>query len=71
MNWLHDLIFQETVAHTILIYCLVVVTGVFLGKIRFFGISLGITFVLFAGITAGHLDYLRIIRSLNSSETSD
>ena len=54
MNWLHDLIFQETVAHTILIYCLVVVTGVFLGKIRFFGISLGITFVLFAGITAGH-----------------
>ncbi len=54
MNWLHDLIFQETVAHTILIYCLVVVAGVFLGKIRFFGISLGITFVLFAGITAGH-----------------
>ncbi|MBK9389052.1 MAG: putative transporter [Bacteroidetes bacterium] len=54
MNWLHDLIFQETVAHTILIYCLVVVAGVFLGKIKFFGISLGITFVLFAGITAGH-----------------
>jgi putative transport protein len=54
MNWFYDLFLQETVAHTILVYCLVIVAGVFLGKIRFFGISLGITFVLFAGITAGH-----------------
>jgi putative transport protein len=57
MNWFYDLLWQETIAHTILIYCLVIVTGVFLGKIRFFGISLGITFVLFAGITAGHLGF--------------
>ncbi|HBH85405.1 MAG: transporter [Bacteroidetes bacterium GWE2_41_25] len=54
MNWLYDLLWHETVAHTILIYCLVIVVGVFLGKIRFFGVSLGITFVLFAGLTAGH-----------------
>lgn len=57
MQWFYDLIWQETIAHTILIYCLVIVTGVFLGKIRFFGISLGITFVLFAGITAGHFGF--------------
>jgi putative transport protein len=54
MVWLHDLLWQETVAHTILVYCLVIVAGVFLGKLRLFGVSLGITFVLFAGIAAGH-----------------
>jgi putative transport protein len=54
MTWLTDLFTQNTAAHTILIYSLIIVTGVFLGRIRIFGISLGITFVLFAGIAAGH-----------------
>ena len=54
MYWLHDLLWQETVAHTILIYSLIVVVGVFLGKLKPFGVSLGITFVLFAGLAAGH-----------------
>ena len=57
MNWFYDLLWHETVAHTILIYSLVIVIGVFLGRIRFFGISLGITFVLFAGIAAGHIGF--------------
>lgn len=57
MNWLNNLIFQESVAHTILIYSLIIVTGVFLGKLKFFGVSLGITFVLFAGLAAGHLGF--------------
>lgn len=55
MEWLSDLIFNETIAHTIIVYSAVIVTGVYLGKIRFFGVSLGITFVLFAGIAAGHV----------------
>jgi putative transport protein len=54
MNWLHDLLRQESVAHTILIYCLIIISGVYLGKLKLFGISLGITFVLFAGLAAGH-----------------
>jgi putative transport protein len=54
MIWLSDLLWHETVAHTIFIYCLIIVIGVFLGKLRFFGVSLGITFVLFAGLAAGH-----------------
>ncbi|HUX58184.1 MAG TPA: putative transporter [Bacteroidales bacterium] len=54
MNWLHDLLWQETVAHTILVYSMIIVVGVFLGKFKLFGISLGITFVLFAGLAAGH-----------------
>lgn len=57
MNWLNNLIFQESVAHTILIYSLIIVTGVFLGKLKFFGVSLGITFVLFAGLAAGHFGF--------------
>lgn len=54
MSWLNDLIFQNTVAHTILVYSLIIVAGVWLGKVKIYGISLGITFVLFAGIAAGH-----------------
>ena len=54
MYWLHDLLLQETVAHPILIYSLIIVVGVFLGKLKPFGVSLGITFVLFAGLAAGH-----------------
>lgn len=57
MNWFHDLLFQETIAHTILIYSIIIATGVFLGKIKVFGISLGVTFVLFAGIAAGHFGF--------------
>lgn len=54
MNWFNDLLWQETVAHTMLVFCLVIVIGVMLGKVKFSGVSLGITFVLFAGIAAGH-----------------
>lgn len=54
MNWLNDLIFGETVAHTILVYSIIIVAGVWLGRIKVYKISLGITFVLFAGIAAGH-----------------
>lgn len=54
MNWLTELILRDTVAHTILVYSIIIVLGVMLGKVRVFGISLGITFVLFAGIAAGH-----------------
>jgi putative transport protein len=57
MDWIRDLLFNETVAHTIFIYCIVIAVGVFLGRIRIFGVSLGIAFVLFAGIAAGHFGF--------------
>jgi putative transport protein len=57
MEWINDLLFKETVAHTILIYSLVIAAGISLGKIKIFGISLGITFVLFAGIAIGHYGF--------------
>jgi len=47
----------ESVAHIALLYALVIATGVYLGKIKIAGISLGVTFVLFAGIVAGHFGF--------------
>jgi putative transport protein len=57
MEWINDLLFSESVARTILIYCLVIAIGVALGKIKVFGISLGITFVLFCGLALGHFGF--------------
>lgn len=58
MNWLIEL-FKETdsVAHIVLLYSIVIAVGVLLGKIKIGGISLGVTFVLFAGILAGHIEF--------------
>ena len=55
MTWLSELITGSGIAHAIFIYSLVIAIGVILGKVKFFGISLGATFVLFTGILAGHL----------------
>ena len=56
MSWLEQLLFDtNSIAHILLLYTAVISLGVYLGKIKVFGISLGVTFVLFAGILAGHL----------------
>ena len=47
----------DSVAHIALLYAVVIAIGVYLGKIKVFGISLGVTFVLFAGIVAGHIGF--------------
>lgn len=56
MDWLQQLFTNtESVAHIVTIYSIVISLGVALGKIKFGSISLGVTFVLFAGILMGHL----------------
>ena len=55
MDWLTELFVGNSVAHTLLIYTIVIAIGVLLGKVKIFGISLGATFVLFCGILVGHL----------------
>ena len=55
MDWLQNLLFDEnSIAHIVLLYSFVIAVGVLLGKIKFFGVSLGVTFVLFTGIVCGH-----------------
>lgn len=57
-HWLVNLFTAtDSVAHIALLYAVVIAIGVYLGKIKFFGISLGVTFVLFAGIVAGHIGF--------------
>ena len=57
-NWLSNLFTNtESVAHIALLYAIVIAVGVYLGKIKIGGVSLGVTFVLFAGIIAGHFGF--------------
>ena len=66
MNWLIDLFTTtDSVAHITLLYAFVIAVGVLLGKIKFGGISLGVTFVLFAGIVAGHIGFTAPTNILN------
>ena len=69
MSWLTELVLDNSsIAHAIFLYALVIAFGVILGKIKIFGVSLGVTFVLFVGIIVGHLqltvntDILHFIR---------
>jgi len=59
MDWIQNLLFNTTsVAHTVILYAFVIAAGVFLGKIKVFGVSLGVTFVLFVGLLAGHFGFV-------------
>ena len=60
MDWIQNLLFpgNESLASTIMLYSFVIALGVYLGKLKFFGISLGVTFVLFVGILMGHFGYI-------------
>lgn len=58
MDWIIALFTNnESVAHIVLLYASVIAVGVLLGKVKIGGISLGVTFVLFAGIVAGHIGF--------------
>lgn len=58
MDWLQTLFTStDSVAHIILLYALVISVGLGLGRIKVGGISLGVTFVLFVGILAGHFGF--------------
>lgn len=57
MDWLLKLLYEDGIAHTILIYAFVIFVGVLTGKIKIFGISLGATFVLFVGILVSHFGF--------------
>lgn len=58
MDWIVNLFTNtESVAHIALLYAIVIAIGIYLGKIKIGGISLGVTFVLFAGILAGHVGF--------------
>ncbi len=58
MQWILDLLWKpDSVAHIVFLYAFVISLGVMLGKIKVFGVSLGVTFVLFVGILMGHFGF--------------
>ena len=60
MEWIQDLLCPGNVnlASTLVLYSFVIALGVYLGKLKIFGVSLGVTFVLFVGIIMGHFGYI-------------
>ncbi len=60
MEWIENLLCptnNPSLANTLVLYSFVVALGVYLGKMKLFGVSLGVTFVLFVGILMGHFGY--------------
>jgi len=58
MEWLDSLLFNtDSVAHIIFLYAFVIASGTLLGKLKLKGISLGVAWILFVGIIAGHLGF--------------
>lgn len=58
MDWLENLLFNaDSIAHIVLLYSFVIASGILLGKLKMFGVSLGVTFILFVGILMGHFGF--------------
>ncbi len=59
MDWIQQLLSpgNTALASTIVLYSFVIAVGVFLGKLKIGGVSLGVTFVLFVGLVMGHFGY--------------
>ena len=56
MNWLKELFVEQTFIQAVMMLSIICATGLALGKIKIKGVSLGVTFVFFAGIIAGHFN---------------
>lgn len=67
MDWLLELFKPNNLSlpSTIILYSVVIFTGIYLGKIKIFGVSLGVTFVLFVGLLLGHFGYTTSPEVLN------
>lgn len=55
MNWLTNIFVQHTPLQAVIVISVIIALGLGLGKIKIKGVSLGVTFVFFVGILAGHL----------------
>lgn len=69
MDWIYSLIFEHSALQAVVVLSIIIAVGLGLGKIRFAGISLGVTFVFFAGILAGHIGLSIDEKMLNYAES--
>ncbi|MDE6215637.1 putative transporter [Bacteroides sp.] len=69
MDWINSLFVEHSALQAVVVLSLISAVGLGLGKISFWGISLGVTFVFFAGIVAGHLGLSIDPQMLNYAES--
>lgn len=69
MEWINSLFFEHSAIQAIVVLSLVTAAGLWLGKMHVWGISLGVTFVFFVGILAGHLGISLDADMLNYAES--
>lgn len=69
MEWLNSLLFEHSALQAVVVLSIIIAVGLGLGKIHVFGVSLGVTFVFFAGIFAGHLGLSVDPNMLNYAES--
>ncbi|MCE9106997.1 putative transporter [Bacteroides pyogenes] len=69
MEWLYNLFIEHSALQAVVVISLISAIGLGLGKVHFWGISLGVTFVFFAGILAGHFGLSVDPQMLNYAES--
>lgn len=69
MEWINSLLFEHSALQAIIVLSLVTAMGIWLGRIRVLGVSLGVTFVFFMGIMAGHIGITLDPAMLNYAES--
>ncbi len=57
MDWFQNLFTQHSAVQAVVLLSVIIAIGLGLGKLKVAGISLGVTFVFFTGIFAGHLGF--------------
>ena len=55
MEWLNSVLMEHSALQAVVVLSIICALGLSLGKIKVWGVSLGVTFVFFVGIFAGHL----------------
>lgn len=69
MEWLNSIFIEHTVIQAVIVVAMISALGLALGKVTIFGLSLGVTFVFFAGIAAGHFGLSIDPQMLNYAES--
>lgn len=69
MEWLNSIFVDHTVIQAVVVIAMISALGLALGKISIYGVSLGVTFVFFAGIAAGHFGLSIDPQMLNYAES--
>lgn len=69
MEWLNSIFIEHSVIQAVVVIAMISALGLALGKISIYGVSLGVTFVFFAGIAAGHFGLSIDSQMLNYAES--